>query len=86
MQFWDLKMLKMVLADCSGIGDAVILRTPVVRNLPLRIHRMLRDTSVAERSGGRNRQHRRLEGYKCSHPIVGRVLPHRRDHHRPCKA
>jgi hypothetical protein len=28
MQFWDLKMSKMALADCSGVGDAVIAKTP----------------------------------------------------------
>jgi hypothetical protein len=29
MQFWDLKMSKMALADCSGVGDAVIAKLQV---------------------------------------------------------
>jgi hypothetical protein len=31
IQFWDLKMPKMALADCSGVGDAVIAKPPDVR-------------------------------------------------------
>jgi hypothetical protein len=28
IQFWDLKIPKMALADCSGVGDAVIAKPP----------------------------------------------------------
>ena len=28
MQFWDLKIPRMALADCSGVGDAVIAKPP----------------------------------------------------------
>src|SRR5262249_9806960 len=30
IQFWDLKMPKIVLADCSGVGDAVIARASLL--------------------------------------------------------